>query len=78
MEEETNGQLQFLDTIITKNDGMFALSVYHKPTSTGVYLNWFSHVPFGYKIGLVKCLLGRAFSICTSWKLLHEEFENVK
>jgi len=36
----------------------------HKPTDTGVYLNWTSLTPRKYKINLIKCLLDRVWKIC--------------
>ena len=59
MEVENAGQIQFLDTVIVKGDRFFQIDVFRKQTDTGMYLNWASLVPIGYKIGLVKCLLDR-------------------
>ena len=41
-------------------------------------LNWVSLVPIGYKMGLVKCLLDRAYSSCASWEAIHKQFECIR
>ena len=78
MEVENAGQIQFLDTVIVKGDRFFQIDVFRKQTDTGMYLNWASLVPIGYKIGLVKCLLDRAYSICSSWEAIHKQFEYIR
>ncbi len=35
MEEESNGQLPFLDVLVERGDSSFLTSVYRKPTFTG-------------------------------------------
>ena len=41
MEEESNGELAFLDTLLKRNNGK--ISVYRKPTHTDQYLNYSPH-----------------------------------
>ena len=38
MEEESNGELAFLDTLLKQNNGAASALVYRKPTYTGQYL----------------------------------------
>ena len=78
MEEENCEKIQFLDTVVVKGDRFFQNDVFRKPTDTGLYLNWSSLVPVGYTIGLAKCLLGRALTICSSWELIHNQFEYIR
>ena len=42
-----------------------------------MYTKWDSYTPFHYKQNLVATLLDRAYKICNSWKLIHEEFERI-
>ena len=51
-------------------------TLYHKPTFTGVYLNWTSLTSRKYKIGLIKCLLDRIWKICS--EEVDKEFETEK
>ncbi|VDP82445.1 unnamed protein product [Schistosoma mattheei] len=65
-ESESNGQLAFLDILLSRrDDGTIRRSVYRKPTWTGQYLNFHSFCPLQYKRYLVKCLFKRTQGICT-------------
>ena len=70
-----NHQMPFLDVWIDNTEGILKLSTYQKPTNTGLCINWQSFVPFRYKLNLVKTLLHRAYSICNSYSLIHEDFQ---
>ena len=37
MEEESNGELAFLDTLLKRNNGEISVLVYRKPTHTDQY-----------------------------------------
>ena len=39
MEEESNGELAFLDTLLKRNNGKISVLVYRKPTHADQYLN---------------------------------------
>ena len=72
MEEESNGQLQFLDVQVKRGDSSFLTSVYRKPTFTGLYLNWHSFVLKSRKLNLIRCLSYRALNICSECKIDNE------
>ena len=77
-EEESEGSLPFLDTLITrKQDGNFKLSIYRKPTHTNQYLQFQSHHPLHQKLGVVKTLLDRKENIVTEQEDLIEEDKNI-
>lgn len=65
--------LPFLDTFVDVQNGMKDISVYRKPTHTGLLLNYSAYSPSKWKISLIYCLLHRAFTICSSYSLLHAE-----
>ena len=43
IEHETNAQIAFLDTLISRNSGTFTSNIYRKPTHTDRYLHFKSH-----------------------------------
>ena len=76
--EKERNTLPFLDTRVIRNVDKYITSVYHKPTFTGVYLNWKSLTARKYKIGLINCLLNRIWRICTTQKHRDEEVAKLK
>ena len=74
VENSVNHSLAFLDCLVRKNDDCsFSTTVYRKPTYTGLMLNFCSVCPLYWKRGLVKCLLNRAYNICSSTILFDEQ-----
>ena len=72
MEEESNGQLPFLDVLVERGDSSFLTSVYRKRTFTGLYLDWHSFAPKSRKLNLIRCLSCRALNICSECKIENE------
>ena len=70
-ELEKDGRLSFLDIEITRFNGRFSTSVYHKPIFTGLFTNFHSFIPLAYKRSLVCCLLHRIFHLCSSYENFH-------
>ena len=63
-EAEKGGLLPFMDVLLERTEhGTVRRSVYHKPTWTGQYLNFFSSVPMQRKRNLVKTLASRVYRI---------------
>ena len=73
-EKEANGQLPFLDILVTKTNGQLSTSVFRKETYTGLGLSFFSFSPFIYKVNSIKTLLHRAKSVCSNFTALNREF----
>jgi predicted GIY-YIG superfamily endonuclease len=71
IEHETNDGLPFLDTRVVRSADRLYTTLYHKPTFTGIYLNWTSLTAKRYKIGMIFGLLQRARKICSR----DEDFE---
>ena len=77
MECEEDEKLAFLDLLIMKSNDNIVLTIYRKPTHSGVFTHFTSFIPHHYKVALVKTLICRAYRHCSSWLLFHEEIENV-
>ena len=66
MEEESNGELAFLDTLLKGNNGNISVLVYRKSTHTDQYLHCSSHHPKSCKERIVSSLFNRPYSIITN------------
>ena len=78
-EEETEGKLPFLDTLIVKKeDGTVKLLVYRKPTHTDQYLNYKSHHPLHQKLGVIRTLYDRKDNIVTEEDDKQQEEQKVQ
>ena len=68
-EKEQNNVMPFLDVLITRTSNGFKLSLYQKPTFSGVYSNFSSLISEEYKVGLIFTLLFRTFSTVSDFKI---------
>ena len=66
IELENNGQSAFLDTLVSRRNGVIVIDVYRKPTHTDRYLDFSSHHDKKHKISMASTLLFRASSLPTS------------
>ena len=78
MEEENNGELVFLHTLLKGNNGEISVLVYRKPTHTVQYLHYRSHHQTSCKESVVSSLFNRAYSITTNKYDLHKENVKIK
>ena len=78
IEKEKDGCLPFLDVNIFPENEKFATNVYRKKTFRGVYTNFKSFIPETYKIGLIKSLLFRCFSLCSDFIKFHHEIDKLQ
>jgi hypothetical protein len=76
--ERAAGSLPFLDVDVKlKKDNTIETCIYRKQTNTDVLLNFDSVAPGAWKRGLIKCLLHRAKTICSSEALMYREFGKI-
>ena len=78
MEEESNGTLAFLDTLLKRNNGEISIFVYWKPTHTNQHLHYSSHHQTSCKESVVSYLSNRSYSIITFKADLHKENVRIK
>ena len=76
-ELENNKQLPFLDVNVDNSKDKLELSIYRKPTHTGLYNKWSSLAPTKYKINLIRSLVNRAIKVCSNRQLLFLECEKI-
>ena len=82
-ETESNDCISFIGVTIThslsdNNLHGYQTSVYRKPTSTSLFTNYNSFTPLVYRLSVFKCLLYRAYHLCSSWSLFHIEICNIR
>ena len=78
MEEESNGELAFLDALLKQNYGGISVLVYKKPTHTDQYLHYNSHHQTTCRENVVSSLFNRVYSITTNKDDLHKENARIK
>ena len=77
-EEEEDGQLPFLDTLIVRgSDGSVKIKIFRKPTHTDQYLSFESHHPLEHKLSVVRTLIHRS-EIVTDPSDKEEEVSHIK
>ena len=78
IEEESNGTLPFLDTLLKRNiDGTISVQVYRKPTHTDQYLNFESNHPHKTKESVITALFKRAKDIVSDLNDLKTENDRI-
>ena len=78
MEEESNEELEFLDTLLKRNNGEISVLIYRKPTHTDQYLQYSSHHQTSCKESVVSSLFNRTYSFITIKDDLHKENARIK
>ena len=64
MEQESEGQIAFIDVLVKRSENHMSTSVYCKKTHPDGYLNFRSHHHPKVLLVVVKCLRNRAINIC--------------
>ena len=78
IEKEEDSCLPFVDVNIFRENDKFATNDYRKKTFSGVYINFKSFIPETNKIGLIKSLLFRCFSLCSDFIKFHLHIDQLK
>ena len=76
-EEEQEGKLPFLDTLIWNRDSRLKFSVYRKPTNKNDFIHFYSSHSLRTKTGVVLGFFLRAFRI-SSKEFLRDELEYIR
>ena len=78
MEEESNRELAFPDSLLKRNNGKISVMVYGKPTHTDQYIRYSSHHQASCKESVISSLFNRAYYIITSKDDLTKENARIK
>ena len=78
MEDESNGELAFLDTLLKQNNRKISVLVYRKPAHTDQYLHCSYHNQTSCKKSVISSLFNRAYSIITIKDDLTKENTRIK
>ena len=62
-ENQVNKQISFSDVVVTNDGDQFSTYAFRKETAISLFTNYLGVTPFCYKVGLVRTLLLRAFTI---------------
>ena len=76
-EYEKDNKLSFLDVLVHKDDTDSLISVYRKPTFTGLYTRFDSFSARKQKLSLIKCLIDRTHKIASK-KFLQSDLDKLK
>ena len=77
-EVEADGQMAYLDVLLTKTETGIESTTYRKNTHNGLYNKWERLSPIQYKKNIIQSSLHRSYEICSSYQLIHKEFQNTK
>ena len=73
-EQEKDGRLPFMDTLVScRNGGALQLDVYQKPSQTAQYLSFASHHPLSSKKSVVSSRVHRAHKVSSGQHLRKKE-----
>ena len=77
IELEQNRSFPFMDVRLTRS-GALEREVYRKPTHTNRYIHADSHQPMSVKSAPIRCLVDRAFKVCSSNAIRERELETIR
>ena len=78
IEHEKNGQIAFLDTLVTRRNGVAVIDIFRKPTHTDRYVDFSSHHAKEHKISTASTLLFRASNLPSSLEGKTRETNHVR
>ena len=78
MEEESNGELAFLDGLLKRDNSKISVLVYRKPANTDQYIHYSPHNQTSCKEIVVFSLFNRAYSIIPNKDELYKENARIK
>ncbi|KAL9981760.1 hypothetical protein ACROYT_G010507 [Oculina patagonica] len=77
IEEESDQQIAFLDSLVSRKDNMITIDVYRKATHTDRYLDFYSHHDKSHKISTAETILHRATKLPSTAQGKNTEINHV-
>ena len=77
IEHEKDGQIAFLDMLVSRRNNSISINVYRKPTHTDCYLDYASHHDMRHKICTATTLIHRSLNLPTTDDSKSEELKHV-
>ena len=77
IDHENNGQIPFLDTLVSSHNGTIHVDVYRKPTHTDRYLDFNSHHDIKHKESTTATLLHRTLNLPNTTEGRNRELDKV-
>ena len=74
-EENSSGQISFLDMLIHHIDDRAQSSWFMKPTNIGLTLNYHALAPTNYKRSVVRSFVYRIYNACSTYEYVNEGLE---
>ena len=74
-ESEIDNQISFLDITIHKHNNFFNTSIFRKKTFTGLGTNYFSFIPFKFRLSSISTLVHRAYHLSSTYANFHDEIK---
>ena len=78
MEKQINDKLPFIDKLVHCNDSKISLSIFRKPSNTGLGISFFSFCPLVYKLNAIKTLVHGAYHLTSSYDFFASEVDYLK
>ena len=77
IEHEKDGQIAFLDTLVSRHNNSISLNVFRKPTHTDRYLDFSSHHDLKHKISTATTLINRSLNLPTTEDSKYKELKHI-
>ena len=77
IEHEKDGQIAFLDTLVSRHNNSISFNVFRKPTHTDRYLDFSSHHDLKHKISTATTLINRSLNLPTTEDSKYKELKHI-
>ena len=76
--QETNGNVSFLDLLITRKPTCLTIDIYREPTTTDTTINFLSNHPLEHKLAAYRFLIRKMLSLPLNKEQRQEDWKNIQ